>query len=154
MAENTESVVARRILDPSSVNESGQTSPGDFAWEFDFTHFDHWAAPTDSILTVYIHLPGERGRWTPIHVQRGPAPEAHVWGWDGDLDRPTFVPSIHNPGYWHGHMTRGQLLSVGAAPMPAPAYVPPVVILNDPRWALHPGAPDRRDPRRIGGHGS
>jgi hypothetical protein len=110
--ENTESVDGRRIKDPSALQAEGKgTVPGDFAWEFDFTHFAHGAKETDPELTLYIHLPGERGHWAPISVKRGPAGGNRVWGWDGNLDAPTITPSIHHPGIWHGYMTAGQLKS-------------------------------------------
>jgi hypothetical protein len=169
MPENTDSVIARRVKDPTALQDSAEgTRPGDFAWEFDFTHFPHGAAETDAVLTCYIHLPGDRSRWAPIHVQRGPAPTTHVWGWDGNLDRPTFTPSIHHPGFWHGHMVAGQLLSCGAARLPEPAadprHRPPQTnahpMLNFAQatppavYPQNPAGPDRRDPRRIGGWGS
>jgi hypothetical protein len=109
---NKESVDARRIKDPSSVN-NGEQSPGDFAWEFDFTHFPHGAKPEDVQLTLYFCLPGE-SRWSPIHVQRGqphPDPETRIWGWDGDFDKPTVVPSINWVDHWHGYLTAGRFIS-------------------------------------------
>lgn len=108
--ENRDSVAGRRIKDPSATHLMKQ-EPGDFAWEFDFTHFDHGAKETDQVLTVYVRLPGEL-RWSPLHVTRGGVPTTHrVWGWDGNLDKPTFEPSIHHPGVWHGYMRAGRLES-------------------------------------------
>lgn len=111
MSENRESVPARRIKIPSDCIESQQ--PGDFAWEFDFTHFDHGAAATDARLTLYICLPGEI-RWWPIHVARPGAGIAgnRIWQWDGNFDQPTLTPSIHAVGAWHGYFTAGFLRSV------------------------------------------
>ena len=109
---NTESVEARRIRDPSPVND-GARSPGDFAWEFDFTHFDHGAKPEDEQLTLYFCLPGET-RWSPIHVKRGapdPDPNKLIWGWDGNFDQPSVAPSIHWVGHWHGYLTNGRFVS-------------------------------------------
>ena len=110
---NKDSVAARRIKEPSKLPETeGRwvTHPGDFAWEFDFTHFEHGAKETDQTLIVYIHLPGEN-HWISIHVRRGAAGGDRVWGWDGNLDAPTFTPSILNPEVWHGHMIAGRLES-------------------------------------------
>ena len=109
---NTDSVKATRILKPSDklVDNKWVTQPGDFAWEFDFSHFEHGCTEADTKLTVYIHLPGE-SNWLPIHVQKGPSGGNRVWGWDGNLNEPTFTPSIHNVGTWHGYMTKGMLRS-------------------------------------------
>lgn len=106
---NKESADARRILNPSEVNDQPRT-PGDFAWEFDFTHFDHGAKETDERLTFYFCLPGEI-RWTPIHVKRGAPGGDRVWGWDGNLDKPTVEPSIHWVGHWHGFLRAGRFVS-------------------------------------------
>lgn len=111
MSENRDSVDARRIPSPA-YREPGSVNPGDFAWEFDFTHFEHGAKETDLDLTLYICLPGER-MWSPIHVRRGPTPASdRVWGWDGNFDKPTVTPSIHHPGLWHGYLTAGRFQSV------------------------------------------
>ncbi len=107
MSENKESVDGRRIKDPSTERPS---APGEFAWEFDFTHYDHGAASTDSILVLYIFLPGDQHAH-PIHVCRGNAPDSHVWGWDGNFDRPTVTPSIWEKGVWHGYLTAGRFVS-------------------------------------------
>jgi hypothetical protein len=106
---NKESVDGRRIKDPSSLLGAG-TNPGDFAWEFDFTHFPHGATVNDAELTLYLHWPGEL-RWSPIRLRRGAQGGERVWGWDGNLDRPTLTPSVHHPNVWHGHITGGRLVS-------------------------------------------
>ncbi len=106
---NTESVDGRRIKDPSAI-ANGEQTPGDFAWEFDFTHFEHGAKETDERLTFYMCLPGER-RWVPIHVRRGAPGDDKTWGWDGNLDRPTMTPSILNPDEWHGYLRSGRFES-------------------------------------------
>lgn len=106
---NTESVNARRITNPSEI-ANGEQQPGDFAWEFDFTHFPHGAKPTDERLTLYFCLPGEK-RWSPIHVQRGGPGGERVWGWDGNFDKPTVTPSIHWVDHWHGHLVAGRFVS-------------------------------------------
>jgi hypothetical protein len=110
MAENRESVDGRRILKPSEV-ANGEQRPGDFAWEFDFTHFDHGAKATDPHLTLYFCLPGEI-RWSPIHVVRGNPGGNRVWGWDGNLDKPTCLPSIHWVDHWHGWLRAGRFVSI------------------------------------------
>ena len=115
MAENRDSVAGVRILKPSERGSSGRctTVPGEFAWEFDFTHFEHGAKQGDAVLTLYIHLPGN-GRWSPIQVQRAGAGPHHdrIWEWDGDLDKPTLTPSIWDVGVWHGYMRAGFFQSI------------------------------------------
>jgi hypothetical protein len=106
---NTQSVDCRRIKNPSEVI-NGEQQPGDFAWEFDFTHFDHGAKPEDQQLTFYLCLPDE-SRWSPIYVQRGDPGGPHVWGWNGNFDCPTMTPSIHWIEHWHGYLTNGRLVS-------------------------------------------
>lgn len=106
MSENKQSVDCRRLKDRQDAYQ-----PGDFCWEFDFTHFEHGAKPEDQRLTIYICLPGNT-RWHPLHVARGGTPtDSHTWGWDGNFDKPTLTPSIHEPGTWHGHLQAGRLIS-------------------------------------------
>ena len=111
MSLNTQSLTARRIKTPSDCIE--RQEPGDFAWEFDFTHFEHGAKPTDERLTIYIVLPGQ-SVWAPIHVVRATSAinGQRIWHWDGNFDQPTLSPSIHHVGRWHGYMTAGRLVSV------------------------------------------
>lgn len=107
---NTDSVDGRRITNPSENRECDRQH-GDFAWEFDFTHFDHGAKESDERLTLYFCLPGEK-HWSPIHVTRDHALEnKSTWWWDGNLDKPTTTPSILRHGHWHGYLTAGRFVS-------------------------------------------
>ncbi len=37
-----------------------------------------------------------------------PAEPAHPsWEWDGNLERPTLSPSVHDVGHWHGWLIDG-----------------------------------------------
>lgn len=37
-----------------------------------------------------------------------PDPESpHVWGWNGDAEKPTLTPSIDCKDCWHGHIVDG-----------------------------------------------
>jgi len=109
MSENRNSVDGKRITNPSAGDLTRQ-EPGDFAWEFDFTHFEHGAREMDEIQILYICLPGNE-QWAPIRVKRGESPGDRIWGWDGNLDKPTIKPSIWEKGIWHGHMIAGRLIS-------------------------------------------
>lgn len=72
--------------------------PGDFCF-----------APDNSC--IYLWLPGSPGP-DALRIVRGSAPdEKQVWGWDGNEDRPTLNPSIHDPGHWHGYLTAGEFRS-------------------------------------------
>ena len=104
---NTESVNLRRIKVP--LADGTQIEPGDFAWDFDSveTGGDR-SQPTHRL---YLCLPGERGCFEAIDVQRGARGGPRVWGWDGNEDKPTLTPSIHSPGVWHGWLTAGRLVS-------------------------------------------
>lgn len=72
------------------------------------------ATPGASHLMILL-LPGEFSRSGPgvavMPIRIGDASLAHVWGWDGNFERPTLKPSIENKGYWHGHLEAGRLRS-------------------------------------------
>ena len=42
---------------------------------------------------------------------RGPQGRPIAWGWNGDQDKPTIVPSIHTFGHWHGWVRKGELVT-------------------------------------------
>jgi hypothetical protein len=88
---NTESIDCRRV-------QFGEMErPGDFTFNEEFD-------------CIYVWLPG---RLSPdaLHIQKGPQGPERVWGWDGNEVFPTLTPSIHDVGYWHGHMQNGRLVS-------------------------------------------
>lgn len=33
--------------------------------------------------------------------------ESPSWEWDGNLDKPTLSPSVHDVGHWHGYLRAG-----------------------------------------------
>jgi len=88
---NTESCDCRNV-GPGKIEKVG-----DFAFDEDFTH-------------IYIWIPGIKGP-DAIQIQKGPAGGNRVWGWDGNVDKPTLTPSIHCLGEWHGHLVAGRLVS-------------------------------------------
>jgi hypothetical protein len=49
------------------------------------------------------------GAQAPIRVGNGfkPVTDTASWNWNGSLDRPTLVPSVHHVGHWHGWLTDG-----------------------------------------------
>lgn len=59
-------------------------------------------------LGLRMNLPGD---CSPdyIPIVRGPATGTghDPWGWDGNYDAPTLVPSIHAKGIWHGFLEKG-----------------------------------------------
>lgn len=88
---NTESIQTR------NVGFGEITQVGDVAFDEDFSH-------------IYIWLPGTSGP-DAIPIQKGPAPTGRVWGWDGNVEKPTITPSINYQGHWHGYLEAGFLKS-------------------------------------------
>ena len=103
---NTQNATLRRIKVP--VEPNTDALPGDFAWDFDSEQLGgDRNKPTHHL---YLCLPGEK-RLTAIQVQRGQPGGSRVWGWDGNEDKPTIMPSLHAQGIWHGWLRAGQLVS-------------------------------------------
>lgn len=88
---NTESI------DTRNVQFGEMERQGDFSFDDDCKH-------------IYIWIPG---RQAPdcLQIQQGPPGGERVWGWDGNKEKPTLTPSIHDVGYWHGFLTAGKLQS-------------------------------------------
>ena len=93
---NTESCDCR-YLGTDCWEQGAVILPGDFKWEEDFS-------------AIYICLPGDATS-TCILVQRGAPGGNRVWGWDGNVEKPTLQPSINWVGCWHGHLVAGRLIS-------------------------------------------
>lgn len=55
---------------------------------------------------MFYVCPGNRV--CALRLQEGPPPGNQVWGWDGDMEKPTISPSIncHSCG-WHGWIKEG-----------------------------------------------
>lgn len=104
---NSESIDCRRIKIP--VPEDVVVKPGEFAWDFDAPEMGGDRAKASHFL--YICLPGEQ-HLSAIEVVRGAPGGNRVWGWDGNEDAPTIMPSVHLPGHWHGWLRAGKLVSV------------------------------------------
>jgi hypothetical protein len=92
---NTQSIKANRV---SSVDEV--KNPGDFAWSSDFK-------------TMFLLLPGEKGSAAAIRITQSCADENNRprWIWDGNIENPSLMPSIHAPGEWHGYLQNGMFQS-------------------------------------------
>lgn len=88
---NTESIVGRKVAGGDIERV------GDFRFDDEFEH-------------LYVWLPGTTGP-DAIRVKRGAPGGDRVWGWDGNVEKPTLTPSIHAPGQWHGYMVAGVLKS-------------------------------------------
>lgn len=100
---NTDSVDCVRCPGPLFPPRAERAlKPGEFLWEDEFN--------ADGTRHLYIVLPGGDGP-DAIRVRRGPAGGDRVWGWDGNEEKPTLVPSIHWLGHWHGFLTAGRLVS-------------------------------------------
>ena len=66
---------------------------------------------------LYVILPGDRAitRIFTMAEQGNWSAPGHRSGWNGDLERPTFKPSIGTPN-WHGYITHGELSASTCAP--------------------------------------
>lgn len=97
---NTESCECRKVLGEFDAVEK----PGDFYFK-----------PVEGIpgeTAIHLMLPGHT--FICIGVTRGAHrqdPNGPVWGWDGNEERPTLLPSIHTHDKWHGFLTAGRLIS-------------------------------------------
>ena len=100
---NTDSVDCRRVECPLPVG-APVPAPGDFCWGDEYK---------PGVRHLYIRIPGSSASgFDALECVCGPDPGIErQWGWDGDLERPTLVPSILNPGEWHGHMVAGRMVS-------------------------------------------
>ena len=95
---NTESCDCRNV---GPAEYDGVEKPGDF-----------YLKPVEGMggeTCLHIMLPGHTMICIPI--QRGPNTPGKAWGWDGNEEMPTIVPSIHTVGHWHGFLTNGRLKS-------------------------------------------
>lgn len=72
-------------------------NPGDFKF-------------SEELDCLYIILPGQKHP-DAIPIQKGEPGEHRVWGWNGNIDKPTITPSIHLLHQWHGWLTDGVLKS-------------------------------------------
>jgi len=95
---NTESIDCRKVKFGKIAGTGGIEKVGDFCFDDTFTH-------------IYIWIPGTSGP-DALGIQKGPPGGPRVWGWDGNKEKPTLVPSIHAPDLWHGYLTAGRLTSV------------------------------------------
>jgi len=99
---NTESIDCRKVQfgveNIETGRNDGMEKVGDFCFDESFTH-------------IYIWLPGDRQGPSAIQINKGAALGERVWGWDGNVDKPTLTPSIHSPGQWHGFLRDGRLVS-------------------------------------------
>lgn len=68
------------------------------------------------IVAIDLCLPNKLDRglhWgaCSVYLEGEDKPETPSWKWNGDIDRPTLLPSIHATGHWHGYLTDGYFKS-------------------------------------------
>ncbi len=71
-----------------------------------------WGDPReDGTRYLYIRLPNTSAvAFDALKCFNGPDRGIpREWGWDGNEERPTLVPSILNEREWHGHLQEGEL---------------------------------------------
>ncbi len=42
-----------------------------------------------------------------VGINFKPVSERPSWNWNGSIDKPTLMPSVHHVGHWHGWLTDG-----------------------------------------------
>ena len=72
----------------------------------------------DGHRVLWLLAPETDGRYSParifvMHEAKNWAKPGNVSGWDGNLERPTFKPSIwlHDKKGWHGYIRNGDLVT-------------------------------------------
>ena len=79
---------------------------GDFFWRF----------TDEGARYITLALPRPRPNapddyiMNDLPVAKGINRPSECWGWDGNEDVPTLVPSIHCVGHWHGFVRVGMLI--------------------------------------------
>jgi hypothetical protein len=57
-----------------------------------------------------VRVPG--GEILTLRVTNGnPSEDGQVWGWNGNITKPTLKPSVKTT-HWHGDITDGQLVTI------------------------------------------
>lgn len=67
------------------------------------------AADGDRML--WHKLPNAMVGFCRLRPVRSGAPAHPSWKWDGNEDKPTLKPSVHQVGGWHGWITAGRMVS-------------------------------------------
>lgn len=100
------------------MNTVRQKSAVDVGKPGDFFIYPSIGRP-EEIFYLYIWLPNEKGpgtwRLRKVTDMARPLLDERTWNWDGDMDLPTVVPSLHHIGVYHGTWTRGVLNDAGSA---------------------------------------
>ena len=95
-------IQTRRLPGPTLKPDHPPLEVGDFMWGDEYP---------DGTRRLYIRLPNTSASgFDSLKVFKGADRGIErEWGWDGNEDRPTLVPSILNEGEWHGHLQDGEL---------------------------------------------
>jgi hypothetical protein len=96
-------IQTRRLPGPTLPVGHPPVELGDFIWGDE---------REDGTRTLYIRLPDPRASgFDALKCYRGADRGIErEWGWDGNEDRPTLVPSILvSKDGWHGHLQDGEL---------------------------------------------
>lgn len=96
-----------------------QSADGRFRFSVDGDPVPAGAKPT----TFDFWCPRGR-RWCAGLLIRSPTQPGEAarrppsWIWDGNVDAPTFAPSINHEGCWHGYIEKGVFLTCNKTPEP------------------------------------
>jgi len=83
-------------------------------WDWPVGHFGYSAPDDTGLLYCYLRLPYKPDDPSmcilPIVKDRK---IDKAWQWDGNIEKPTFQPSIlhHTTPPWHGFVTNGELVT-------------------------------------------
>lgn len=76
--------------------------PGAFEY---YSYQDHFPAGL-----IYC-CPCGCGRLGALHFRPGSVDGGASWEWNGNIEAPTLLPSVHHVGHWHGYLTDGVWIS-------------------------------------------
>lgn len=103
MSENRDSCDCRRVTEEHYNSDASK--PGDFY----FLPIDPDRPHIKPEYIVIRRPDGSNGGAIPI--KRGANAVSLHWGWDGDRDKPTLIPSVWWKEHWHGFLRSGRLES-------------------------------------------
>ena len=110
----------RRIADNTPISELFKEPEGTFCYGKMCMSTDMKVVEVWKTIDIVVPYGTDRphGEYSihslRIYREGEPVPPKPKWMWDGNLDRPTLLPSIlcrPDEPLWHGHMTDGRLVA-------------------------------------------
>lgn len=66
--------------------------------------FEYFSSGDREIAGMIYACPCGCGRLVALDFRPHPSPS---WEWDGNTEKPTLSPSVHDVGHWHGWLRAG-----------------------------------------------